>query len=94
MDEKQFQELIKYVKRIDEKLDILTNFTRISAPKQEPTQEEKKILELCNLKNTVADMVKKTNKKNSNVQFLLSSLRSKGLIKSEKRDDKVVYSRL
>ncbi len=94
MNETQFKELVKNIKRIDDKLDTLINFARLSAPKQEPTQEEKKILELCNLKNTVADMIEKTKKKRSNVKVILSSLRSKGLIKSEKRDDKVVYSRL
>ncbi len=46
MNETQFKELVKNIKRIDDKLDTLINFARLSAPKQEPTQEEKKILEL------------------------------------------------
>jgi len=93
MDEKQFRELMEYLKKIDKKFDLLINLAKLSAPEQEPTPEEKKILELCNLKNTVADMVLKTKKTRTNVKVVLSSLRSKGLIKSEKRDGKVVYSR-
>ena len=94
MNDQQFNELIKHIKNIDEKMNTLINLTRLSVPKQKPTSEENKILELCNLKNTIADMVKKTNKTNTNVRFLLSSLRSKGMIKTEKREGKAVYSRL
>jgi len=75
-------EIIKLLKSIDGKLDSLITLTRLIAPKQKPTTEEKKILELCNRKNTVSDMTKKTNKKKHTVEVLLSSLRSKGIIKS------------
>ena len=92
-NDKKFDELIKQTRKINEKLNILINIAKRSAPKAEATTEETKILDLCNLKNTIPDMVAKTGKTNSNIRFLLTTLRSKGLIKSEKRDGKAVYSR-
>ena len=75
-------ETVKLLKSIESKLATLITLTRLIVPKQKPTNEEKKILELCNRKNTVSDIVRKTQKKKNSVEVLLSSLRSKGMIKS------------
>lgn len=96
---KKDSEILKQLKSINGKLDVLINLTRLSAPKQKPTKEERKILELCNMKNTVSDIVNKTDKKKSNVEFILSNLRNKALINSivvtDKKTSKkkTVYSR-
>ena len=75
-------EIVKLLRSIDSKLDTLITLTRLSAPKQHITTREKKILELCNRKNTVSEIMKKTNKARISVEVALSSLRSKGIIKS------------
>ena len=94
------EDIIPILKSIDKKLDILINLSRLSAPKQKPTNEEKKIFSLCNMKNTVADIMEKTGKKRSNVEFIISSLRNKSLINSQNIIDKIsgkkktVYSKV
>lgn len=93
MDKQQFDVLIKYIKKLDSKLDTLIDLARLNAPKQEITKEEKRILALCNLKYAVAEMMNQTNKTRSSIEFILSSLRGKGLIKSENRNGRTVYSR-
>ena len=93
-------EILKQLKSINAKLDILVNLTRLSAPKQKPTKEEEKIFSLCNTKNTVADMIKKTGKKRNNVEVFINSLRNKSLINSIQIKDKetgkkkTVYSKV
>jgi len=81
-------ETVKLLRSIDNKLDSLITLTRLIAPKQKPTKEEQKILELCNRKNTVADMVKKIQKKRNAIEVTLSSLRGKGIIKSVTLNEK------
>ena len=75
-------EIVKLLRSIDSKFDTLITLTRLSAPKQHITTREKKILELYNRKNTVSEIMKKTNKTRISVEVALSSLRSKGIIKS------------
>lgn len=93
-------EILKQLKDINKKLDILINLAKLNTPKQKPTKEEEKIFSLCDKKNTVADMVEKTGKKRSNVEFILNSLRTKSLITSQKivdkssKNKKTVYSKL
>lgn len=93
-------EILKQLKSINDKLDILVNLTRLSAPKQKPTKEEEKIFSLCNMKNTVADMMEKTGKKRNNVEVIINSLRNKTLINSinikdkEAGKKKTVYSKV
>ena len=93
-------EMLKQLKSINSKLDILVNLARLSAPKQKPTKEEEKIFSLCNMKNNVADMMEKTGKKRGNVEFIISSLRNKTLINSMNIKDKetgkkkTVYSKV
>lgn len=82
MNKTSNDEIVKLLKSIDSKLDTLITLTKLIAPKQNPTREEQKILELCNRKNTVLGMIQKTKKKRNAVEVLLSNLRSKGIIKS------------
>ena len=93
MDKNQFNELLNCLRGIDSKLNTLITLARLTAPKQEASDEEKKILQLCNMKNTVDDISKQTQKSKHNVEVILSKLRKKGIIKSVKMDGKVVYAR-
>ena len=94
-------EIVKLLRSIDSKLDTLITLTRLITPKQHITTQEKKILELCNRKNTVSNMIQKTQKKRNTIEVALSGLRSKDIIKSvtlsEKdpstKKPKVVYVR-
>jgi len=63
-------------------------------PKPKITTEEKRILKLCDKKHTIDDMVQATGKTRTNVGFILTQLRKKGLIKSVKLKDKLVYGRV
>lgn len=82
MNKKQFDELLKQLKKMENKLDTLITVSRLSAPKQITTDEEKKILKFCNKKSTVVDIMRETKKTRNAVDILLSNLRSKGIIKS------------
>lgn len=94
MDEKQFSQLIKGLKNIEDKLTILVNVQKASVKQPELTNEEKIILKMCNGKNTVPDMVKSTNKTRNSIDITLSRLRKKGIIKSTSINKKTVYVRL
>jgi DNA-binding CsgD family transcriptional regulator len=93
MNSEQSKEMIKLLKSIDEKLDTLVNFQRTVMPKPKLTKEEKKILKLCDRKNTVAEIAAKTGKTSNNVYFLLTQLRKKMVIRSVKVGNKTVYER-
>lgn len=90
----QFNKLMKSLKSIESKLDVLVRLQRASMPKPKTTPEEKKILKLCNRKHTIKDITKKTGKTETNVNKILSMLRKKALIKSVKLKDKLVYERI
>jgi len=90
---KQFKELIDLVKSIDDKLDTLVNFQRNLMPKPKLGEEEKKMLKLCDRKNTIVEMATKTGKTSNNVNFLLTQLRRKGVIRSVKIKNRTVYER-
>lgn len=94
MSKEQFRKLMKSLKSIETKLDILVSLQRASMPKPKITREERKILKLCDKKHTIHDIVQKTGKTKTNVNFLLSQLRKKGVIKSVKLKDKLVYGRI
>ena len=94
MDEKQFSQLIKSLKNIEDKLTILVNVQKASVKQPELTNEEKIILKMCNGKNTVLDMVKSTNKTRNSIDITLSRLRKKGIIKSTSINKKTAYVRL
>lgn len=94
MNETQFLELMNLLKSIEMKLNVLVKLLKTIMPKPKITPEEKKILKLCDKKNTIDNMMKKTGKTRTNVKFILSQLRSKGLIESTKIKDKLVYRRI
>jgi uncharacterized protein YdcH (DUF465 family) len=94
MSSKQFRELIDLLKSIDDKLDTLVNFQRTLMPKPKLGKEEKKILKLCDRKNTIDDMMTKTAKSRNDVKVTLTRLRKKGLIRSTKVKNKLVYERI
>lgn len=94
MDKKQFKELMILLKDMDKKMDTLIRISRASAPEAKITDEEKKVLKLCDKKHTIKDIAKITQKTETNINFLLSQLRSKGMIESMKQQDKVVYKRV
>jgi DNA-binding CsgD family transcriptional regulator len=78
----QTDKLLKSLKRIESKLDVLVRLQKATMPKQKATPAENEILKLCNKKHTIQDMVTKTGKSEGNVKFLLAQLRKKVLIKS------------
>ena len=94
MNKKQFSELMKSLKSIEAKLDILITLQKAVTPKPKVGKEEKKILKFCDRKHTIDDIVKETGKKHSNVRATLSNLRKKALIRSVKTKDKFVYERI
>ena len=94
MEKNQFNVLLAQLKKMEGKLDLLVKFAKIVTPSTRVTGEEKKILDLCNQKNTVADIVAKTGKTVNNVRVTLTHLRNKGLIVAEKIKKRHVYRRL
>jgi hypothetical protein len=91
---KQFQELLKSVKNIENKLDVLVKLQIASSEKPSVGVEEEKILKLCDKKHTLEDMVNETQKKKGTVGATLNHLKAKGLIQTVKIDDKIVYERI
>jgi hypothetical protein len=91
---KQFEELLKSVRNIESKLDIMVSLQKTSAPMPKIGKEEKKVLKLCDKKHTIADMVQETQKKEGTINSTLNHLKTKGLIQTAKIDDKTVYERI
>jgi DNA-binding transcriptional ArsR family regulator len=92
--EKPFEEMLKSLKSIEEKLEILINLQKVAMPKPKVTTEEKKILKLCDKKHTAEEIAKETGKTENNVNVTLSRLRDKGLIKSAEVKDRTVYEKI
>jgi len=90
----QFKKLMKSLKSIESKLDVLVRLQRASMPRPKVTAEEKKVLKLCDRKHVVSEIAKKTGKTETNVGYLLTQLRKKGAIRSVKLKDKLVYERI
>lgn len=90
----QHQELMSVLNSIEQKLSILIALQKLSIKRPEVSGEEKIILNLCNMKNSVEDIIKTTNKTRTNVEVTLSHLKKKGLIKSTKINNKVVYGKI
>ena len=90
----QFKKLMKSLKSMESKLDILIRLQKASMPKPSIGKEEKKILKLCDKKHTIDDIAKETGKTPRNVTVVLSNLRKRALIKSVKLKDKLVYERI
>ena len=94
MTREQFNKLMKSLKSIESKLDVLVRLQRASMPKPKITTEEKKVLKLCDRKHILSDIAEKTGKTETNVGYLLTQLRKKGAIRSVKVKDKLVYERI
>lgn len=94
MDDSQFKILINGIKRLENKLDILISLQRSSVKRPEVSGEEKTILKLCNGKYTIQEIARETNKTTNNVKVTLAHLKKKGLIKSTKINDKLVYVKI
>ena len=94
MSKKQFEVLTKSLKSIDEKLEVLIILQKRALPKPNVGEEERKVLQLCDRKHTVGDIVKETGKSENNVKVILSHLRDKVLIKSVEVNDTIVYQRI
>lgn len=94
MSKEQFKKLMRSLKSIESKLDVLVRLQKASMPKPKIGEEEKKIRKLCDRKHTIDDMMKETMKTRTNVQSILTNLRKKGLIRSVKLKDKLVYERI
>lgn len=93
-NEKQFDEMVKSLKRIEEKLETLINLQKVAMPKPKVTAEEKKVLKLCDKKHTAEEIAKETGKTENNVNVTLSRLRDKGLIKSAEVRGRTVYEKI
>jgi hypothetical protein len=94
MSSKQYKEVISLLKSIEEELDTLVNFQRTLMPKPKLGKEERKVLKLCDRKNTIAEIATKTGKTSNNVNFILSQLRGKGTIRSVKIKNRTVYEKI
>lgn len=94
MNDPQFKNLINTIKRLENKLDILISLQKSSIKRPEVSGEEKNILKLCNGKNTIQDIINKTDKTINNVKVTLTHLKKKGLIKSAKIKNRLVYVKI
>jgi DNA-binding MarR family transcriptional regulator len=94
MSEKQFKELMNSLKNIETKLDILVSLQKASMPKPKIPPEEESILNLCDGKHTIEDMVKETGKKSSYVRKILTELRKKGAIVSKRSEGEVIHKKV
>ena len=94
MSKEQISKLLKLLKSIETKLNILVRLQKASMPRPKITKAEREILKLCDKKHTIEDMMKETKKTKTNVNTLLSMLRTKGYIKSTKSQNRLVYKRI
>jgi DNA-binding transcriptional ArsR family regulator len=94
MEKKKLDAIAASLKSIDEKLDILINLQKRALPKPIIGREENRVLQMCDRKHTIADIAIATNKTKNNVNFILSRLRDKGLIKSTEVQCNTVYERI
>lgn len=94
MDKKQFEALMKSLKNIENKLDIIIRIQKMASSKPKIGPEEKKILKLCDKKHTIAEIITETKKSKNNVKSTLSHLRKKTLIRSVKVNKRLVYEKI
>jgi len=94
MSKKQFEELLKSLKSIEDKLEIIIKLQKTILPKPSLGREEKRVLKLCDRKHTIDDIVRETGKTENNVKVILSHLRDKGLIRSVEIKSKLVYEKI
>jgi len=94
MDKKQFDELMKSLRAIEDRLENLLNIQKATMPKPSIGKEEEKVLKLCDKKHTAEEIAKETGKTENNVNVILSRLRGKGLIKSVEIRDRTVFEKI
>jgi transcription initiation factor IIE alpha subunit len=94
MSKKQFEELLKSLKGIEDKMEILINLQKTILPKPSLGEEEKKVLKLCDRKHTIDDIVRETGKSENNVNVILSRLRDKRLMRSVEIKNRLVYEKI
>lgn len=94
MDKRQFDELMRFLKSIEEKLGTLLSIQKAIMPKPSIGKEERKVLKLCDKKHTAEEIAKETGKTDNNVNVILSRLRSKGLAKSVDVKGRTVYEKI
>jgi len=94
MDKKQFDEVMKSLKGIEDRLEILISVQKATMPKPSIGKEERKVLKLCDKKHTVEEIAKETGKTENNVKVILSRLRDKILVKSVETKGRMVYERI
>lgn len=87
-------EILGSLKNIEKKLDVLIKIQKSMAPEPKITEEETKILDFCNSKNTINEIAEQTKKTKKSIERILAKLRSKGIIQSVKTKGKVVYSKV
>ena len=87
-------EILGSLKNIEKKLDVLIKIQKSMAPEPKISSEEKKILNYCNSKNTINEIVEQTKKTKKSIERILERLRSKGIITSVKTKGKTVYSKV
>ena len=94
MDKKQFDELMKSLKGIEDRLEMIIRVQKVTMPKPSIGKEEKKVLKLCDKKHTIEEIAKETGKKENNVKVILTHLRNKLLVKSVEIKGRTVYERI
>ena len=94
MSKDQFEDLSKYLRSIDEKLEILIALQKRALPKAEVGKEENKVLQFCDKKHPISDIAKETGKTENNVKVILSRLKDKGLIRSLEIKGAIVYEKI
>lgn len=94
MNKDKFGKLMKSLKSIEAKLDIIIVLQKAVTPEPKIGKEENKILRLCDRKHTIDDIAKETGKKYNTVNAVLGILRKKGCIRSVRLKDRVVYERI
>lgn len=91
---KDFRELLKTVKNIESKLDVIVSLQKASIDMPNVGTEEEKILKLCDKKHTIADMMQVTSKKEGTINATLNHLKGKAMIRTVIVDSKTVYERI
>jgi len=94
ISDKQFDNLLDSLRSINEKMDILIVLQKQALPKQSVGKEENKVLQFCDRKHTIEDIVKDSGKTENNVKVILTHLKDKALIRSKKVNDTIVYEKI
>jgi hypothetical protein len=93
-DRKYHDGIVKSLGNIETGLELVADLLKARLPPPKVGKEEKKILRLCDKKNTSEEIAKKTHKSENNVNVMLTDLRDKALIRSVKIEGRVVYERI